>query len=66
VGAHLHRPVPLRRSALELDDDVDASEADNNLRNQGIAHLLDSAERRYLSTRLGLNLFASSPAAHPG
>jgi glutaminase len=33
--------------ALELDDEVYASEAASNLRNQGIAHLLDSYERLY-------------------
>jgi len=32
---------------LELDEDVYASESQTNLRNQGIAHLLDSYERMY-------------------
>ena len=35
----------LRRAPLELDEDVYASELANNLRNQGIAHLLDSYGR---------------------
>ena len=32
---------------LELDDEVDASESATNLRNRGIAHLLDSYRRLY-------------------
>ena len=41
------RAVALRRPDAELDDDVYASESATNLRNHGIAHLLESYGRLY-------------------
>ncbi len=42
---------------LDIDDDVYASEAETNLRNQGIAHLLDSYERLYFDPEVVTDVY---------
>ena len=47
MALHPRRSVALRREDLEIDAEIYESEAATNLRNQGIAHLLDSYDRLY-------------------
>ena len=47
VGDHPGTAVAVRRPRASLNDEVYASESSTNLRNHGIAHLLESYERLY-------------------
>ena len=53
VASRPRRAVALRRADLEIDEEVYESESATNLRNQGIAHLLDSYEPAVLRSRRG-------------